>query len=241
MMNCLDFRRICLSDPRERSDPYLAHRSQCRECRRFAESVDALDGKLRAAMQVPIPGDLATRIKLRQVIGDEKIRRRTRPWQLALAASVFVMIGLGGLFGYRLYSTQRYVDQLRVAVLDHVKQEPQFLAASGEVSPEQFKRVMAAFGGNVIGEVAPIRRAEVCALKDNKQPIAHAVVQGQSGAVTILYLTGKRVSSETPLRDERFRGVLVPAGDGNLAVVGQPDEPLDSMVERLQESIVWRI
>ncbi len=240
-MNCLEFRRICLAEPSNRSEAFLAHREKCADCRRFADGVGTLDTKIRAAMQVPVPQDLATRIKLRQVIGDEERNRRTRPWQYALAASLMLSVAIGGLLGYRIYNTNQYIDELRVAVLDHIKQEPDFLTTSGKATPAKFKRVMAAFGGQVMDDVAPVRNAEICALKNNNEPVAHAVFQGKMGAVTVLYLKGNTVNDKIMIDDQRFKGILLPAGKGNMAVVGERDEPIDAMVEKLKKSIIWKI
>lgn len=240
-MNCLEFRRACLTEPAGRGEEFVAHRNGCPDCARFAEEVGVLDDKLLDVMRVPVPDDLQTRIRLRQVISEEQSRRLTRPWQLALAASVFLSVALSGLFGYQLYSTNRYIDQLRVAVIEHVKEEPQFLVAEEEGSGERFGQVLAAFGGEVVQDIAPVRVAEVCALRKKNQPIAHTVVNGKMGPVTILYVQGDPVRKTMPIDDGRFSGMLVPAGQGNLAVIGTPDEPLQPLVDKLQQGIVWRI
>ena len=86
-----------------------------------------------------------------------------------------------------------------------------------------------------------MRVAEVCALRDKNQPIAHAVVNGKMGPVTILYVQGDPVRNTMPIDDGGFSGMLVPAGQGNLAVIGTPDEPLQPLVDKLQQGIVWRI
>jgi len=240
-MNCLEFRRQCLTEPATRSEAFVAHREQCGECRRFAAGVDVLDGELRSAMQVPVPEDLEARIKLRRVIGDEDKKRRARPWQYALAASVLLSVTISGFFGYRLYTANQYIDTLQVTVLDHIKQEPELLRASNHSSPAQFKRVLAVFGGELKDVVAPVQVAEVCALHHNHQPIVHAVLKGKMGAVTVLYIRGNRVKQKIAIADAKFKGVLLPAGTGNLAVVGLPDEPLAPMVDKLEKSIVWKI
>lgn len=240
-MNCLEFRRACLTEPAGRSGALLAHRNECPDCARFAEEVDVLDDKLLEAMRVPVPDDLQTRIRLRQVIGEEQSRRFARPWQFALAASIFLSVALSGLFAYQFYSTNRYIDQLRVAVIEHVKEEPQFLAVEEEASGRRFGQVLAAFGGELVQDVASVRVAEVCALRNKNQPIAHTVVNGKMGPVTILYVQGDPVRKTMPIEDDQFRGMLVPAGQGNLAVIGEPDEPLQPLVDKLQQGIVWRI
>ncbi len=240
-MNCLEYRRACLTDPASKNEAFIAHRNECGDCARFADEVGVLDGKLLDAMRVPVPDDLQTRIRLRQVIGEEQSRRVTRPWQFALAASIFLSVALSGFFGYQVYSSNRYVDQLRVAVIEHVKEEPQFLTVQDDSSGQRFGQVLAAFGGELVQDIAPVRLAEVCALRKNYKPIVHTVVSGKTGPVTILYVQGEPVEKVMPFRDQQFSGMLVPAGQGNLAVIGEPDEPLQPLVDKLQQGIVWKI
>ena len=240
-MKCLEFRRVCLAEPANCSAEFIAHRSECAECRRFADGVGQLDRKLLDAMQVPAPQDLATRIKLRQVIGVEDHKRRIRPWQLALAASLMLSVAISGFFGYRLYSAGQYIDGLRLAVFEHIKQEPEFLAVYSEVPQAKLQKVLASFGGELTQYVAPVMNAEICALKDSHQPVAHAVLKGEKGSVTLLYMNGKRIAKNVPIHDDRFHGILMPAGNGNLAVVAETDEPLQPMMAKLQKSIQWKI
>ena len=124
-MNCLEFRRLCLSEPGSRNKDYITHREECEECARYADSVIAVDGRLADAMRVPVPEDLVNRIKLRQVIQDEQVSRRIRPVQLALAASIVVAVTLGSLFGYRIYAAHQYASQLVASAVDHTRVERQ--------------------------------------------------------------------------------------------------------------------
>ncbi len=235
-MNCLEFRRVCLSDPYTGSEDFTAHRSACRECARFAESVDVFDKKLRDAINIPIPGDLATRVKLRQVIGEEQAQR-SRPWRWALAAGVFITVSLSGFFGYQVYATNEYIKQLQVAVLHHVDSEPEFLRIEGKQPEEKFRRVMAAFGADVLADIRQIRHADVCAM--NKKPIAHSVFNGETGRVTVLYIIGKRIRDETPMESDSRHVLLIPVGQGNLAIIAPQGEHLDPLVDQLKQSIRW--
>ncbi len=238
-MNCLEFRRICLSDPYTSAVDFAAHRSECHECTRFAKTVTAFDKKLLDAMQVPVPDDLATRVKLRQVIREEH-DRRVRPWQWALAASIFVTVALGGGFGLQIYASNQYIAQLQASVIDHVNSEPDFISVQGKVPSDHFARVMAAFGAEVVNQdIEPlIVRAYVCVM--DKRPIAH-IFAGTGGQVTVLYITGTRIGDATPINDERHQGVLIPAGGGNLAIIAPKGEQIEPLVTKLKQSIRWKI
>ncbi len=237
-MNCLEFRRTSLSEPNTASQAFLVHRAACPDCARFAESVRSFDQKLLDAMRIPVPDNLMTRIKLRHVVGEEQVRR-VRPWKWALAASIFVSAALSVLFGYQMYSTNQYIETLRVAAIDHVNSEPQFLSVRGNAPEDKFRRVMAAFGASVVREMEPIRDAEVCAM--NKKPIAHSVFDGEKSVVTVLYVIGERLRQEISIDGDRYHGWLIPAGQGNLVVLATRGEPLAPFVDKLKQSVRWDI
>ncbi|MDH3639686.1 MAG: DUF3379 domain-containing protein [Gammaproteobacteria bacterium] len=243
-MNCLEFRRLCLSEPATSTDAYVTHRRTCDECRRFAEGIDVIDGKLQNAMRVPVPENLTTRIKLRQILGDEHKKRGSRPWQWALAASVFLTVTLSGFFAYQIRAAHRYAEAVQVAAIEHVENYHDHMilgGAPGAGAPpqEQFQQVMATFGGRVTGTMAPVERVFICAM--NKRPIAHAELPGASGIVTVLYVTGERLAEATEFAGDTYKVMLVPAGSGNLVVLGRPEEPLMDVVKTLKNAISWEI
>ena len=249
-MNCLEFRRICLSDPGNRDAGYVRHREECEECGRYADSVDGMDRKLAEAMRVPVPDDLVNRIKLRQVIQDEQVARRIRPVQLALAASLMLAVALGALFGYKIHSVNQYVTLLTASAVDHTRMERQgfhFVAEHNDplMQKERFKQVLAAFGGKVMDDelaaLGEILHVQVCALDGIDGPVAHAVFRGERGDITVYYVFGRKLEDRRPFEQGPFKGMLVPVGYGNLAILGEPDERLVAVADKLDQAIAWHI
>lgn len=249
-MNCLEFRRVCLSDPGNNDEGYLRHREECHDCGRYADSTSAIDSKLEDAMRVPVPEDLVNRIKLRQVIQDEQVSRRGRPMQMALAASVVLAVTLGSLFGYRVYTTNQYVSQLAVSAVDHTRMERQgnhFVAEHDNPlrQQERFKQVLAAFGGSVMDDelaaLGDILHVQVCALDSIDGPVAHAVFRGEQGEVTVYYVYGRKLRDREDFNKGQLKGMLVPAGQGNIAIVGDPGESLVAIADKLEHAIAWHI
>jgi hypothetical protein len=249
-MNCLEFRRLCLSEPGSRDAGYLAHREECDDCARYADSVVATDRKLEHAMRVPVPDDLANRIRLRQVIQDEQITRRFRPMQLALAASVLLVVGAAAMFGYQFHTTNQYVSQLAASAVDHTRMERQgghFVAEHQNPvrQRERFKQVLASFGAKVMDDeldaLGDILHVQVCALDSIEGPVAHVVIQGDMGEVTVYYAFGDKLRKSEDFDQGQFKGMLVPAGQGNLAIVGDPGEQLVAVADKLEHAIAWHI
>ena len=247
-MNCLEFRRLSLSEPRTRAQDYLAHRAECEDCARYADSVNAIDEKIRDALSVPVPEDLSTRIKLRQVMQDEQGSKRVRPWQYAVAASVFVVIALSGMFGYQLYAKNQYIERLSIAAVDHTRMERQgnhFAAPhfAPHLQQQRFKQVLASFGGKVmedgLTDLGPIVHVQVCALANVQNPVAHFLIRGEAGLITVYYVMGQKLPSQENFSSGSFKGMLVPVGQGNMAIIGDPEENLGPVAKKLEQTVIW--
>ena len=249
-MNCLEFRRISLSEPNTRAEGYLAHRAECEDCARYADSAVALDKKIQDALRIPVPEDLATRIKLRQLMQGEQIAPRFRPWQWAVAASIFLVVALSGVVGYQIYTTNQYISRLSVAAVDHTRMERQgnhFVAAHEDPAKQRlrFKQILAAFGGKVMDdtlpELGPIIHAQVCALMHINGPVAHVLIQGEAGLITIYYVHGHRLKERKSFRLGQYQGMLIPIGKGNMAIIADPKESLPPVADKLEQTVVWQI
>src|SRR3972149_2788040 len=93
-MNCLEFHRQKLADPRRLSGAAPAHPGDCPGCLACARSVDECERDLERALTTPVPEGLAERVILRQ-------RGEGRPaWRAwALAAGIVVAVGVGYVIG----------------------------------------------------------------------------------------------------------------------------------------------
>ena len=111
-MNCFEFRRYCLSDPATQTAEFLSHKRDCPHCTEFAASVSLMDKGLADALRVEVPGNLASRIILRQSIMRDQTRQK-RKWLLALAASVLIALGLVSPFHTIFVSVRNLVHVLR--------------------------------------------------------------------------------------------------------------------------------
>lgn len=249
-MNCLEFRRMNLSEPASRQADYVAHRQECEDCARYANGVDALDRKIGDALRVPVPEDLAARIRLRQVMAGEEASARMRPWQYALAASIFLVVAISGVLGYQVYTTNQYIERLSVAAVDHTRVEREgdhFVAAHDdhELQMNRFKQVLAAFGGKVmdddLADIGPIIHVQVCALATFDGPVAHFLIQGEKGMVTVYYVAGNKLRDQQSFSRQQYDGMLIPVGGGNMAIIGDPGEPLQPIADKLEQAVVWAI
>ena len=91
---------------------------------------------------------------------------------------------------------------------------------------------------NVSHDAGLITYAQSCEINGNKVP--HLVIQGERGPVTIILLPDEKVDEVTPLEGERFNGVLVPVGDGSIAIIGEDDpDNLKRIEQSFASSVTW--
>jgi hypothetical protein len=92
-----------------------------------------------------------------------------------------------------------------------------------------------------LAALGDIVHVQVCALDTELSPVAHFVIKGASGMVTIYYVMGRRLNQQKDVRRAQYEGILVPAGHGNLAVIGQPGEQLQTIIDKLEQAVIWQI
>ncbi|MDN5939711.1 MAG: DUF3379 domain-containing protein, partial [Salinisphaera sp.] len=121
-MNCLEFRRACLSHPRELDTAQRAHDNDCPVCCRFAAEQRAFDGRLAAALAVPAPERLAERVCFRRGL---RARRRLR-W---LASAAVVALAVGASFGVYLslpapMPVRAFIAHMKIDPLQQMPPDP---------------------------------------------------------------------------------------------------------------------
>ncbi|OGI40262.1 MAG: hypothetical protein A2140_00705 [Candidatus Muproteobacteria bacterium RBG_16_62_13] len=222
-MNCLDFRRRLLTSPNAFPPEMIAHRDTCPACAGFADEQNRLERQLSAALRVATPDGMHARILLRQNLVEAHTRRR----HLAMAASILLTVGIVGTLAW-LTQLPPSIDR---AVLEHVREEPDHLKASARLSPREVNTALGPLGVTLTGAPGEIRYAGVCDIR--KKPGGHLVIAGRQGPVTVLLLPSEKTSAARRFRDGEWRGLILPANTGSMAIVGHPGEDLDEIARRL--------
>ena len=96
----------------------------------------------------------------------------------------------------------------------------------------------------VAGDVAEFDRdkalityAQTCVI--NGRDVPHLVMQGERGPVTILLMPGEKVAGAAPLDDASWHGVILPVGNGSIAIIGGRDEAIDDIEQTVLNSVTW--
>ncbi len=93
---------------------------------------------------------------------------------------------------------------------------------------------------NELTQSLTVRSAKPCIIIPAFES-AHLLIEGSQGAVSIFVINNSPVHAEYQIRDERFSGVVMPMGKGNMILVGEKDENLEQYKDLFSDSVEWVI
>ena len=207
-MNCIDFRRVVLVDPRRLGEDAKAHAEQCLACREVLERQRESDDRLFGALQVPPPDGLADRILVAR--GVQPDRRR---WMWAMAATVLLA---GGLVAASRFFLQK--DGLGLEAIDHVAHEPQSFSTVHAVDNAYLPAALGEQGLKAVVAIGQVTYTRLCPM--DGRTARHIVVRTAEGPVTLFLLADDPKSRRRAVTQSGgMTAVTMPAGRGTLAIV----------------------
>jgi hypothetical protein len=243
IMNCEDYREAIAADPSESFEGGAGHAAACESCSAYRAEMRALDETIARALAIDVPD-----LKMPDLppIGEDdnvvnlpfkRPSKISTPAWLGIAAS----FAIAAIIGVQFTGNGPDGDQLLVAeVLAHVDHEPWALEITDvSVSDAQFERVVNAGIGTMDRNVGLVSYAQSCII--NGRTIPHLVIQGKDGPVTLLLMPEEMVSSPVELSGESVNGVIMPIGNGSIAIIGEREEGLDELKQRVLDSVEWSI
>lgn len=233
VVTCLDVRRQVGADPRRLEAGVAEHCKSCSACAAFVRETQMLEGRLERAFAVPVPEGLEARIVL-----DASLKHAPRLWRPWVAAAASALLTL-------MLATSAYVhqhpagDELAGAVVDHIRNPEEV----GAIGPDKalihdasyVESVFQGAGVRMQGSMDDLTYAHVCLFRG--QRVVHLVARGEHGPVTILLLPRIHVDKNMPVDEEGFHGVIVPAGDGSIAIVTNNDSPVEPMEQEIASKV----
>jgi hypothetical protein len=211
-MNCLDFRRVASTQPRQLDAAAREHAAACAACRATLERELRLDERIHAALQVPAPDALADRVLMGQ-----GLRRRAIP-RWAIAATVL----LGAALAWQVPPELAGRGLAREA-LAHVAEEPQALRIRNAIAPQELAAALASQGLRLAAEIGQVTYSQLCPMGNGHA--RHLVIRTAQGPVTVFLLPAETQRLRRAERDAGGMAVVaMPAPRGSLAVVAASAE-----------------
>ena len=196
-----------------------------------------LDLKIAKALQIEVPPLVMPElpeIDAAKVSALPARKRSTAPIWFAVAATVVLTTSIS----LRMSGVFQSYDSLAEEVLAHLDHEPAALRVTNTPVSDQrlLRAVPASLATFELGD-ALLTYAQPCVINGNDVP--HLVIQGQHGPVTILLMPQESIVEATPLDGVNIKGVILPVGNGSIAIIGDRDEVLEPIQESVVNSVTW--
>jgi len=233
-MNCEEYRQAIAAEPS--FDGGAGHLSECAACQAYRKEMLELDQAIGRALALDVPQleiPELPEIEADNVVALPK-RRLSPPVWLAMAATVV----LAAFIGFRLIGTNVEYDSLGEELLAHIDHEPYALRVSDSpVSNTRLERVVPAEVARLDHSAGLITYAQSCVVNGRKVP--HLVIQGERGPITILLMPEEMVSGPESVTGESVQGIIIPVGDGSIAIFGEREEALERIERKVLDSVTW--
>ncbi len=215
VMNCLEARRLILTDPHAARRMGAAHLSKCRPCSEFALKAVRLDAELAAALAIPAPAGLA-----RNIEGVTLLPFRRRRRFLAAAASFAVAASATGLLHFERD------DPMALAGIDFViDEEANAILTAKPADPAALNHAVQVMRIALPRQLGELRYIGTCPF--GRAIAHHLIATTPQGKVTLLLLPDQRVDKSRSAHARGLRAFVRPAGPGSIAMIGESKRSLD--------------
>jgi len=235
-MNCDEARFALAAEPSGDAAAVLAHLEQCPSCVAYRADMLELDRRLHEAMLVSVPevalpaGPFAVAAASEPRRGLPSGHRLTR--RFALAASIGGVAVLAGLLwgGFPRAS-------LASDVVAHMAHERTAWETTTALPATDVEQVLDRSGARLAAGFADVTYARSCWFRGHWVP--HLVVRTADGPVTLLVLRHESVPGATSFDESGYRGTLVPADGGSIAVLSRDAADVEAVAARAVAALAY--
>lgn len=232
-MDCLEFRRRLAAEPRLRERAFLAHRDSCHAgCTEAWWRAQRLERRIDNALSsIPAPANLAERILLaHSTHARARVRRR---WQLglALAASLLIVLGIGGFAASR----RAYADPLPALAVAHLPGEASALAMTQPLDEAQLAPAFAARGLALRGMPQGAVYVHDCPVGPYRT--VHLVFRIGDEPITAIYFVDRAIAQSRDFHRNGWQGREMPLGRGTLLLLGADSRGFPNVERSLRDAL----
>lgn len=233
-MNCEEYRQAISAEPR--FDGGAGHIAGCDPCREYRNEIIALDARIARALAIEVPPIEMPELQDVDTSTVTRIGHRRLPAPAWFAMAATLVIGM--FLGARLFDGVGVDATLPEQILAHLPHESFAVKVSDEPVPAgRLRAVVAANVARFDSGSALITYAQTCEI--NGRDVPHLVMQGENGPVVIILMPEEKVSAALPFGDGDVQGVILPVGDGSIAIVGGAGESFDDVERTVLNSVTW--
>lgn len=237
-MDDILFRHTAIATPNDKSDVFLA-RSATSDCaKNLVEESKEFDKLLKQSLKVEVPTDLVDKIMLEQSFAIERDKNMSARWHIAIAASIAFVIGLS-LPMLGSLSTPQF--DIGTVALQHVQEEYFLTAKANEnATLQNVNAKLAIYGATAKEGLGEVLFVNYCRFEGTSA--LHMILKGEKGRVTVFVVPEDAdFKPSAEFSSQYLKGISERVGKASVVIVGERDEPLEAMKEKLDKSIKWDI
>ena len=179
-MDELSFRRTIYAEPNTTAPNIIQAAKDDPAKQAFWDEVKAMDAQLAQAMNIPIPENFADKLILRRGMDEFSQKRQKRPWYVAIAASVAMVVGISYM---ALFAGNNGLANDVYAHINHEYMNKEIAMSQQLVSQNAINQKMATFNGVLSGEIGEVLSANYCYLVTIKS--LQMFIKGKTGFINL--------------------------------------------------------
>ena len=236
-MNCEEYREAVAANPS--FDGGAGHLTECAACQAYRADMLALEQTIGRALALDVPElDMPELPDFSTSTTDNVVTLPNRRWVSATWLAMAATVVAAALLGIRLLGTGIEYESLADEILAHVDHEPYALRVTDKaVSDKRLASVVPANVARMDHSAGLITYAQSCVI--NGHDVPHLVIQGERGPVTLLLMPEEMISEAQQLVGESVNGIILPVGNGSIAIIGESGESLERIQREVLRSATW--
>jgi hypothetical protein len=221
-MNCLEFRRTALADPRRLEAEAVSHAEHCPACKEFLVHALEAEARLAAALRIAVPQGLHARLL-------DRTAAARRPRWLALAASLLAAIAIAFALGWPRN------DAIALAGIEFVMyEEAQAIADAKPTDPAVLERVVRDMGASLPEQLGEMRYTGTCPFAG--ATAHHVLVKTPLGKVTLLLVPERSLAARAFASAHGLEAAIVPVAAGSIVIIGESGRSIARTVTLLKST-----
>jgi len=239
-MNCEEYKEALAGDPTASFEGGAVHAATCESCAAFTTEMRAFDAKIAKALAIDVP-DLVLP-ELPDIADDNVVNvpfKRKQTFSTPTWIGIAATVALAAFIGVRMIDLDPGSGlSLPDEILAHVDHEPGALRVTNvAVTDQLFSSVVNPSVGTMDRDIGLVTYARSCII--NGKTIPHLVIQGEKGPITLLLMPDEMIDGAMTLDGKGVNGVILPLGEGSIAIIGERDEPLEEIEQKVIDSVEW--
>jgi hypothetical protein len=224
-MDELLFRRTIYAEPNT-TDPDIIQAAKNDPAKQaFWDEVKAMDTQLAQAMNIAVPENFADKLILRQGMDEFTQKRRKRPWFVAMAASVAMVVGVSYM---TLLAGNNGLANDVFAHVSHEYMNKEITMGGQNITQEAINEKMATFNGALSEDIGEVVSVNYCYLNTIKS--LHMIIRGKTGLVNLFVVTdNKSKELEEDFSNDELIGTSFLLSSAKIIIVGDDREDVSQL------------